>query len=173
MDNIFPKDYIPEENEIFSHESMTQHDTNVLCHRISSRNMKMRQAESNLNPEMQVIDVRSIDAQPSFTKSLVLCQHLSGLGDKQIVGKQGIVSDVAQWSRVRNGQHFFPQDKLNTFMNLCGNEVPLIWLARSRGYHLVPSETEITRRLRIEREKANALEYENLMLKKLLMSKAK
>jgi hypothetical protein len=132
----------------------------------------MGQPDFNLKPEMQAVDVRSIDAMPNFTQSLVLCQQLSGLGDKEIAGKEGIVPNVAQWSRVRTGQHFFPQDKLNSFMNLCGNEAPLVWLARSRGYDLLPSETEITRRLRIEREKANVLEHENLMLKKLLMNKS-
>lgn len=121
---------------------------------------------------MQLVDLRSIDAQPSMTLAIRLCQQLSGLEDKEVVGKHGIVTDVAQWSRItRSGQHYFPQDKLNKFMDLCGNEAPLIWLARSRGYELVALETEMERRLRLEREKNDELERENLILKKLLMGK--
>lgn len=130
------------------------------------------QAELRLKPEMQHVDVRAIDAQPTLTAAIRLCQQLSGLEDKEIVGKHGIVTDVAQWSRItKSGQHFFPQDKLNAFMDLCGNEAPLIWMARQRGYELVPLETEMERRLRMEREKTDELERENMLLKKLLTGK--
>ncbi len=128
------------------------------------------QRELNLKPEMQRVDVSSIDAQPSLTAAIRLCQQLSGLDDKEIVGKRGIVTDLAQWSRItRSGRHYFPQDKLNAFMDLCGNEAPLIWLARSRGYDLKPLETEMERRWRLEREKNDELKLELLVLKKLLM----
>jgi len=131
------------------------------------------QRQLNLKPEMLRPDVRAIDAQTSMTAAIRLCQQLSGLDDKELVGKQGIVTDVAQWSRItKSGQHHFPQDKLNLFMDLCGNEVPLIWLARSRGYELTPLETEMERRLRIEREKTNELERENDLLKKLLTGRS-
>ncbi|MCG1042524.1 hypothetical protein KQH60_08180 [Mycetohabitans sp. B8] len=144
-------------------ETTTQHHTNDL-----TRDASM-QRELNLKPEMQRVDIRCIDAQPSMTAAIRLCQQLSGLDDKKIVGKQGIVADVAQWSRItRSGQHYFPQDKLNAFMDLCHNEAPLIWLARSRGYELTPLETEMERRLRLEREKTDELERENMLLKKLL-----
>ena len=130
------------------------------------------QRELSLKPEMQHVDLRSIDAQPSFTAAICLCQQLSGLEDKEMVGKHGIVKDVAQWSRItKSGQHYFPQDKLNAFMDVCGNEAPLIWLARQRGYELVPLETEMQRRLRLEREKSEELERENVLLKKLLTGK--
>ncbi|MEJ2767579.1 hypothetical protein [Mycetohabitans sp. B46] len=144
-------------------ETTIQHETNDL-----TRDASM-QRELNLKPEMQRVDIRCIDAQPSMTAAIRLCQQLSGLDDKKIVGKQGIVADVAQWSRItRSGQHYFPQDKLNAFMDLCCNEAPLIWLARSRGYELTPLETEMERRLRLEREKTDELERENMLLKKLL-----
>jgi len=108
-----------------------------------------------------------------MTAALRLCQQLSGLDDKEVTGKHGIVSDTAQWSRIiKSGQHFFPQDKLNSFMNICGNEAPLIWLARSRGYDLIPLESEMERRLRLEREKSFELERENEFLKKLQVGRA-
>ena len=117
---------------------------------------------------MLQIDSRTIDAKPSMTAAIKLCQELSGIDDKNIVGKKGICTDTAQWSRIKSGQHFFLQDKLNLIMDLCSNEAPLIWLARSRGYELVELETETQRKLRLEREKAEELERENILLRKLL-----
>jgi len=128
----------------------------------------MIQSELNVKPEMLKIDSRTIDAKPSMTAAIKLCQELSGIDDKNIVGKKGIVANTAQWSRIKSGQHFFPQDKLNLLMDICHNEAPLIWLARSRGYELVELETETQRKLRIEREKAEELERENMLLRKLL-----
>ncbi|WP_396957042.1 hypothetical protein [Nitrosomonas sp.] len=132
------------------------------------------QAAMRLKPEMHIVDMRTIDAQPSMTRALRLCQQVSGLEDKEIVGENGIVKDTGQWSRIINNsaRHNFPQDKLCAYMDVCGNEVPLIWLARARGYELVPMETEMERRLRIEREKSEELERENLLLKKLLTGRA-
>jgi len=105
-----------------------------------------------LKPGMTIVDEDVIDAQGSMTKSISLCQHLSGLDDKELCGVNGIVKDVAQWSRIKSGQHYFPQDKLCYLMDICANEAPLFWLARQRGYNLTPMESETERQLRIERE---------------------
>ncbi|MDR0250679.1 MAG: hypothetical protein LBI35_05145 [Burkholderiales bacterium] len=129
------------------------------------------QSELMMKPEMQSVDVRVIEAQPTLMAAIRLCQQISGVEDKRIACENGIVADVAQWSRIKHGQHHFPQDKLSAFMDLCGNEAPLIWLARRRGYDLVPLETEMERCLRIEREKSDELERENALLKKLLTAK--
>lgn len=112
----------------------------------------MSQLELSLKPEMLKLDAKSIDAQPTMTKAIALCQQLSGLDDKELCGPTGIVRDVAQWSRIKSGQHFFPQDKLALMMDLCENEAPLYWLARRRGYNLVARESELERQIRVERE---------------------
>ena len=106
--------------------------------------------------------------QPSMTGALILCQTLSGLEDKQLVGSKGIVKDAAQWSRIKSGQHHFPQDQLGKFMDLCGNEAPLLWLARCRGYELRPLETETERKLRIREEENAELVRENALLRGLI-----
>jgi hypothetical protein len=49
---------------------------------------------------------------------------------------------------------------------------PLIWLADRRGYSLTPLESEMERRERIQRERAEKLEAENALLKGLLVGKA-
>lgn len=105
---------------------------------------------------MQPVDVATIARLASLTKALSFCQHMSGLDDKSFVGDGGIVKDTAQWSRIMNsGQHYFPQDQLNKFMDKAGNEVPLLWLLHSRGYDIAAlrhRETEMERRLRLAEE---------------------
>ena len=104
-----------------------------------------------------------IAKQPSMSKALQLCQTLSGKDDAQFYGRHGIVKDQAQWSRVMGpSAHNFPHDKLNTFMDLAGNEAPLLWLLHSRGYDL-----RSVRRLETEKEKeCRLLREENAALRR-------
>ena len=114
------------------------------------------QYELTARPKMQAIDPVLIARQPSMTKALVLCQTMSGLDDKSFLGSEGVVKDAAQWSRIMSsGQHNFPQDKLNLFMDTAGNEAPLLWLLHSRGYDISSlkyCETETERKLRLAEE---------------------
>jgi hypothetical protein len=114
------------------------------------------QHEFNSRPPMQVIDPAMIARQPTMSKALALCQTMSGLCDQQFTGDGGIVKDTAQWSRIMGaGQHHFPHDKFNQFMDKAGNEAPLLWLLHSRGYDITclhKLETETERELRIAKE---------------------
>jgi hypothetical protein len=105
---------------------------------------------------MMVVDADLIARQPSMSKALALCQTLSGLSDQQFTGDGGIVKDTAQWSRIMGaGQHNFPHDKLNMFMDKAGNEAPMLWLLHSRGYDITclrRLETETEKELRLARE---------------------
>lgn len=122
----------------------------------------MSQFELPVHARMQVVDPTLIARQPTMTKALSLCQTLSGLDDKAFVGPTGVVKDAAQWSRIMSaGQHNFPQDQLNKFMDLAGNESPMLWLLHSRGYDITALrklETETERALRIERERSAKLQ---------------
>jgi len=143
---------------------MNQHESTDLKDRDSMINDRRIPISKT---DMYVIDLRTIEAQKNFTDSINLCQQTSGLVDKKIVD-EGIVGDKATWSRITQSRtNFFPQDRLNEYMDLCKNEAPLIWLARSRGYELVALETEMERRLRHEREKVVGLEQENQFHKKM------
>lgn len=133
----------------------------------------MRQFDLSAKPPMADVDLTIVRAQPSFTAALMLCQQVSGVEDKELVGPKGIVKEVAQWSRIRVGQHFFPQDRLIPFMDLCGNEAPLFWLADRRGYRLERLESELERQLREEREKRIKAEDENRLLRDLVQGRAK
>lgn len=124
----------------------------------------MNQFEISSRPAMQAIDPALIAKQPSMTKALQLCQTLSGLDDKAFTGSGGVVKDAAQWSRIMgSGQHNFPQDELNKFMDKAENEAPLLWLLHSRGYDITclrKLETETERDLRIAREEIMRLRTE-------------
>lgn len=118
----------------------------------------MNQHEITQRPEMQAIDPALIARQPSMSKALQLCQRLSGLDDKAFTGPGGIVKDTAQWSRIMNsGQHNFPQDGLNLFMDKAGNEAPMLWLLHARGYDITS-----VRRLETDLERENRLLREQL-----------
>ena len=116
----------------------------------------MDQHELTVRPEMHAVSPAMIAKQPSMSAALKLCQTLSGLDDKAFTGPKGIVKDTAKWSRIMNsGQHNFPQDELNKFMDKAENEAPMLWLVHSRGYDIsslrkLESQTEMA--LRMERE---------------------
>jgi hypothetical protein len=131
------------------------------------------QHELSIRPSMQVIDPGLIYRQPTLTKALHLCQTLSGKDDAQFYGPKGVVKDQAQYSRVMGsaGTANFPQDKLNLFMDLAGNEAPLLWLVHSRGYDITVlrhRETETERRLRLAEERAQAAEMKVRLLTEVI-----
>lgn len=129
----------------------------------------MQQYELQAHPQMQPIDHALIARQPSMGAAIRLCQSLSGLDDKHFTGPGGVVKDLAQWSRITSptAAHNFPHEKFNVFMDLAGNEAPLLWLLQSRGYDLNSlrlRETETEKALRIAKEQLAASELKNRVL---------
>jgi hypothetical protein len=115
----------------------------------------------------QTVDVEAVRRQPSLTKAIVLCADLAGfVNDKDLC--RSLDLDPAVWARIKSNQANFPHDKLQDLMDEAGNEVPLIWLADRRGYLLTPKESELERRLRIEREEKELLQRENALLRGLI-----
>jgi hypothetical protein len=132
-----------------------------------------RQHELSLRPAMDSIDPDLIVRQPTLTKALHLCQTLSGKDDAQFYGANGIVKDQGQWSRImgQSGSANFPQDKLNLFMDIAGNEAPMLWLLHSRGYDITvlrQRETETERELRLMREENARLRHDKRVLTEAL-----
>lgn len=126
------------------------------------------QLRLRIKPPMQSVDLALVRRQPSLTAAIKLAATLSGLNEKKLCA--GLRLDPAQWSRIKNGEAHFPQDRLELFMDLVQNEVPLLWLADRRGYALEPLETELERRLRLETEARQRAEerlayLENLFLR--------
>ena len=131
----------------------------------------VEQQELALVREVNVeIALETIMRQTSLLGAVSLCISASGLQDKEIYLSLEI--DAGHWSRIMKGDAHFPLNKLGELMNLCGNEAPLIWFARSKGYGLVQLETETQRLLRIEQERHQKAIEENQLLRNLLVGRA-
>lgn len=87
------------------------------------------------------IDMAVIARQPNKTAAINLCIQLSGLEDKEIYMALGI--DAGQFSRIKKGDAYLPDNKESAFMRICGNDAPLAWAAQREGYRLVPLMSEI------------------------------
>lgn len=89
-----------------------------------------------------------------------LCIETSGLQIKEIAFDLNFNKDhLSRMVNTSDDPRHFPPERLNELMTICGNEIPLRWLALSRGYGLY--------RLK------NALELENERLKRELVEKEK
>lgn len=108
-----------------------------------------------------------ISAQKSLLAAINLCAQLSGLDDNEIA--LALELDPAQWSRIRSGKAHMPPDKIELLMDLCCNEAPLLWLARSRGYGLVLLKSEAERQRDEAEERARQAEQKVEMLRDLLL----
>ncbi len=112
--------------------------------------------------ERTVVPVDIVSKKQSFLESILLCVNVSGLLEKEICAALEI--DKGHWSNILSGKGHFPINKLNSLMDLCGNEAPLQWLANSRGYGLVVLKSEAEKQrdaaqaeLAKEREKTQML----------------
>ena len=76
-----------------------------------------------------------------------LCINMSGLTDEFISEKLGI--HPTHMSRMRKGRAHFPPNKLNTLMDLCGNEIVLQYMAWRRG-KIVCEDTKAKRKAELE-----------------------
>lgn len=89
-----------------------------------------------------------------FKEALRLCKSVSGFGDKGLALELDV--DLGQWSRIWSGTAHFPENKIEPFMILCGNLIPLRWLALKFGFELRPLKSS----LEIDLEKAIAEKVE-------------
>ncbi len=116
--------------------------------------------------QAQPVPEAVIFAQPTFSAAITLAIQVSGLEEKDVYLELDI--DAGHWTRITKGQAHFPVDKLEQFMDVVGNEIPLIWLAHRRGKGLHMLETEAQRLLRLEQEKNEKLEGENRLMRELI-----
>lgn len=120
--------------------------------------------------QQQPVEEGVVFKQPTFTAAIRLAANCSGLEEKEIYVPLKI--DASHWTRILNGAAHFPTDKLELFMDLVGNEVPLQWLAHRRGKGLVLLLSEAERLLKAEQERAEKLEEENKLLRNLVQGRA-
>lgn len=99
-------------------------------------------------PLRAVIPPDMVQQQQSLLDAILLCIQASGKEAKSLYLDLSI--DKGHWSRIMAGKAHFPIDELEDLMQLCGNDIPLQWLAwrRGMGLHLLESEQQ-----RLMREK--------------------
>ncbi len=114
-----------------------------------------------IRPDVSVPDVQR---KPSLGKALEYCAELAGFAlDKQLeeaLRKAGAPVDKTQLSRWQSGVEGIKWDKFSSFMDVCGNDVPVLWMLHQRGYDLNTVrliETETQRENRLLREENAAL----------------
>ena len=96
-----------------------------------------------------------VEGCPALKSAIRLTIEVSTLERKQIADVLDI--NEGQLSRMLNNGANFPPEKINGLMDLCGNEIPLRWLAMRRGYRLYRLKSTI--------------EIENEALKQALLEK--
>jgi hypothetical protein len=113
----------------------------------------MENNELPLRKKNQDVSDEIISKIVDMLSALKMCKDISGLNDQQVCNELRI--EPAQWSRIWSGQAHFPPNKIICLMKLCGNWVPLQWLAMHFGQELKPTKTTLERendRLREELE---------------------
>ena len=118
-----------------------------------------------IHPEVSYADVVR---KTSLGKAIEYCAELAGYGyDKQLesaLRENGIKVDKTQLSRWRTGEEGVKWDRLTALMDTCGNDVPVLWMLRQRGYDLGS-----VRKLESETERENRLlREENAALRRVL-----
>jgi hypothetical protein len=102
-----------------------------------SKNLNQLDLLDKRRPQPAIVDplamLSTITRRPTLLRAMHLAVEVSGLEDKQIY--EAIDIDASHWTRIKNGTASMPLDEcfLN-FLNVVGNEIPLVWLAEKRGY---------------------------------------
>jgi transcriptional regulator with XRE-family HTH domain len=99
-----------------------------------------------------------IERKLSFGAAITLTYDLAGLTPKQLADKCRF--DKGQISRWESGTEGVCWPKLQTLMDSCGNDVPVLWQLHQRGYDLSSlrrRESELEHRLRMAEEERDAL----------------
>jgi hypothetical protein len=77
--------------------------------------------------------IRLIKNKPTFLSAWNFAAQLSELEPKQIYGPLQI--DPSHWTKITNGAASPPADeRFVQFMDVVGNDIPLIWIAEKRGW---------------------------------------
>lgn len=107
-----------------------------------------------------------IERKPSLGAAIALCVEASGKPLKAVLAEG--VFDKGQFSRWESGAEGVCWPKLERLMDVCGNDVPVLWQFHKRGYCLESvrrRESDLERRLRL-------VEEENAALRRVLAGRA-
>lgn len=101
----------------------------------------------------------------SLGAAIVLCMELAGFDLDKEVPIAGL--DKAQFSRWKSGTEGIKWERLESVMDGCGNDAPVLWMLHRRGFDL-----HSLRRRESETERQNReLREENAALRRVLMGR--
>jgi hypothetical protein len=115
------------------------------------------------------VTLQEIAREQSLGGAIDLCAKAAGLTPKQV--QDAVKADKAQFSRWTDGKEGILWPKLCALMDACGNDAPLLWMLRARGYDLASlrrCETQLERDLREAREQIEMLRHDKRVLSEAL-----
>lgn len=114
-----------------------------------------------------------IARKDSLGKAMELGAEAGGYSfDKRLLSLLG--ADKGQASRWLSGTEGIIWPRLSAFMDVVGNDVPVLWMMHQRGYDIHSfrkRESETEMKLRLLQEHAEKVEQENALLKSLISGK--
>jgi hypothetical protein len=119
------------------------------------------------------VSLEEVGRKRTLGAAIALCADAAGLDPKEI--QSDLRLDKAQWSRWESGAEGVIWPKLQSLMDRCGNDAPLLWMIEQRGYDLHSLrkvETDTERRLRVSDEALQAERAKNKVLLEALSGRA-
>lgn len=116
------------------------------------------------------LDETIIQQPKDLLRAFILQAELGGLDDQQAAAAAGM--DPSSWSQFKTGTRGIKPLELRNFEQQCGNQLVLANWAWASGFVLTPRESELERRLRLEREENERLARENKLLRELMQGRA-
>ncbi len=104
------------------------------------------------------VTAQEVAREPSLGGAINLCAKAAGMTPKQV--QDALKADRSQFSRWTDDKEGILWSKLEALMDACGNDAPLLWMLKARGYDLSSLrrvETELERQNRMLREENQAL----------------
>ncbi len=113
------------------------------------------------------IDIAAIARKKTLGSAIELCAEVAGFElDKQLSTRLGV--DKSQFSRWLSGEEGIKWPKFDLVMDVCGNDVPVLWQLHQRGYDL-----HSVRKLESSTERENRmLREENAALRRVMLGGA-
>jgi hypothetical protein len=112
-------------------------------------------------------DISAIARKKTLGGAIELCAEVAGFElDKQLSGRLQV--DKSQFSRWLSGEEGIKWPKFDLVMDVCGNDVPVLWMLHQRGYDL-----HSVRKLESSTERENRmLREENAALRRVMLGGA-
>ncbi len=89
--------------------------------------------------------MQKISACQTMRDALRLCWQISDISLEDLANDLGVLSSHLSnmLGNKQSRNRYFPPEKINQLMDVCQNEIPLHWLAFSRGYGLFRLKSEV------------------------------